>query len=1129
MEEEPSDPHEQQLFAVFKSCLTKGQKLLDRNGLLCLCDKLELEESHKDAILASLKVNTEEKCISFASFRDSFLALLGKSQESFAKERNNESKSSLCKSDTICTDSFKGNKQSETMSFQQKQMNKNFDQVAGNIWSNHDSYTVEDVNKFCNRTSILSKQMVELIFEKLDLDGDGLINFDEFLHFFQSANSKLREQLSICWTSHSSHDQPKSDHCKEFIHDQTGNVVRSAIIELWDLAGVSDPNSLLADLGFTAPTINIIELSNALSSELKLHRDVPHAGGAEEYIRLLRGALILYQEEIRNINSALEQTTRERDKLRCDLSEANDRAVTLAQEVDEHQARADAARDEQIRQLELRHSESLRLVREQLQAERESGLGSMEERLVASQMDEQRARAELARAHDEIEALDNENRSHVERLADLEAANAQLSRQIRELAIAKEQVESIETKENEQVSSLMAHIKRLQTEMKTLRDQNDELTSELESVKHRDNDAKSIVSSVEARSTISDENDGNASMPTTEVSDTEDEDKSQQQQPKRSKCPSRSKSKGDNHESKRSKSVPNESDCAGGSAGDANGSNVNKLSETVQEFRNILTSAKFCSDCSRFRDEVSSLISELELYQSSFKPSPGQEKRRRPVKNLANELEAEYKIRNNRSVSLRDLDMPPSEKFEFSKRISTSDDMIHDLDDDHFDGTCVKTVQNKTTLMDFLPRKDRDVSRSRLSYLNNFDTMAQRDLLKEQEEKHAAENKKLLDRVSELEKSLDQLRSEYEQCEDYWASKLDEERELFEQEQKISDDKFSELITKMAEYEEQFGPEKSHDGRLTPIDERVCLEQQYNDLEEEFERWREEAQQELAGKEQEIEDLKAKLAKESRSNLADMSVQFPDEHMRSMYPELYSALCSPREKADVSTLTPDKVDGIQGADRVEPKIESTYQCSQCHKPQNNNDGHKDPHQNSVGPKGDQKHRKNEGKGKDHHYHHHQKSDSEFKNLLKQKEKLKQEIIKLQSLKAMNVGNMYPMIGSNEQNIFSNLCAKLYAQEQREKYLQVFCHNQQKDHEKILEGTWKQHLLEIADLKLVIQATEEKLNLQIKLNREQSDKLTQADFLTKELFVENAQLSETIKRLEQHCQILSQNRIEPTPT
>lgn len=44
---------------------------------------------------------------------------------------------------------------------------------------------------------------------------------------------------------------------------------------------------------------------------------------------------------------------------------------------------------------------------------------------------------------------------------------------------------------------------------------------------------------------------------------------------------------------------------------------INRLGEIIQEFRNFLTSAKFCVECATMRTEVSSLISELELYQSS--------------------------------------------------------------------------------------------------------------------------------------------------------------------------------------------------------------------------------------------------------------------------------------------------------------------------------------------------------------------------------------------------------------------------------------------------------------------------------------------------------------------------------
>lgn len=43
------------------------------------------------------------------------------------------------------------------------------------------------------------------------------------------------------------------------------------------------------------------------------------------------------------------------------------------------------------------------------------------------------------------------------------------------------------------------------------------------------------------------------------------------------------------------------------------------------------------------------------------------------------------------------------------------------------------------------------------------------------------ENKTLKDKCEELESCLDMLRNEYEQCEEYWSSKLDEERKLFEE------------------------------------------------------------------------------------------------------------------------------------------------------------------------------------------------------------------------------------------------------------------------------------------------------------------------------------------------------------
>ena len=43
------------------------------------------------------------------------------------------------------------------------------------------------------------------------------------------------------------------------------------------------------------------------------------------------------------------------------------------------------------------------------------------------------------------------------------------------------------------------------------------------------------------------------------------------------------------------------------------------------------------------------------------------------------------------------------------------------------------------------------------------------------------EIKQLVERCKDLEKSWQLMKLEYENCEDYWASKLDEERQIFEQ------------------------------------------------------------------------------------------------------------------------------------------------------------------------------------------------------------------------------------------------------------------------------------------------------------------------------------------------------------
>lgn len=124
----------------------------------------------------------------------------------------------------------------------------------------------------------------------------------------------------------------------------------------------------------------------------------------------------------------------------------------------------------------------------------------------------------------------------------------------------------------------------------------------------------------------------------------------------------------------------------------------------------------------------------------------------------------------------------------------------------------------------------------------------------------STDNQKHVTRIKQLESSLELMQREYEACEDYWQGKLNEERQLYEDEQRISDEKFGELLKKMGEYEEQFSSStEKEDGRLSPIEEKCGLEQQYADLEAEADEFREKTRAILDQKSSEILELQEKL------------------------------------------------------------------------------------------------------------------------------------------------------------------------------------------------------------------------------------------------------------------------------
>ncbi|XP_047509743.1 blastoderm-specific protein 25D-like isoform X1 [Pieris napi] len=116
---------------------------------------------------------------------------------------------------------------------------------------------------------------------------------------------------------------------------------------------------------------------------------------------------------------------------------------------------------------------------------------------------------------------------------------------------------------------------------------------------------------------------------------------------------------------------------------------------------------------------------------------------------------------------------------------------------------------------------------------------------------HEAEISNLNAIITELEGSLDALRGEYERCEEYWAARLQRERD----EQRAADELLAELADKVAAYERQFASASRVAPPALPALPETALEDQYAQLEAEMQQLREETDARLA---RQAEDLSQK-------------------------------------------------------------------------------------------------------------------------------------------------------------------------------------------------------------------------------------------------------------------------------
>ncbi|XP_075974303.1 uncharacterized protein LOC142975386 isoform X2 [Anticarsia gemmatalis] len=172
-----------------------------------------------------------------------------------------------------------------------------------------------------------------------------------------------------------------------------------------------------------------------------------------------------------------------------------------------------------------------------------------------------------------------------------------------------------------------------------------------------------------------------------------------------------------------------------------------------------------------------------------------------------------------------------------------------------------------------------------------------RDLL-DAERKHDDEKRKLTALAKELEASLDQMKAEYDRCEEYWSGKLEEERDAYNEEQRLGDERLAELVAKIGEYERQFA---SAPAALPTIDERHSLEAQFTDLEDEFARYRRDKEAELRAAAAEAARLAERAAELERRLAEPAAVPGPRRRARDYHNPSYPR-AEPQRAAEVREL-----------------------------------------------------------------------------------------------------------------------------------------------------------------------------------------------------------------------------------
>ncbi|KAM5129022.1 ninein isoform 2-T2 [Mantella aurantiaca] len=209
--------------------------------------------------------------------------------------------------------------------------------------------------------------------------------------------------------------------------DGTGYGCVEDIIDMWHEEGLDNSQAILKALDFSLEgKINLAELTMTLENELLITKN-----------EIYQAALVSFRSEIRNLLEKVEQTVREKEKLRLDLEKNEKQKNLMALEVDDHHAAIERRNEYNLRKLDEEYKEKTSALKSELRKEREQIFQQtnrqrleLEQELEKVKVEENYLRDRLTLSIKENTRMENELLETTEKLVECETLTTKLQRSL---------------------------------------------------------------------------------------------------------------------------------------------------------------------------------------------------------------------------------------------------------------------------------------------------------------------------------------------------------------------------------------------------------------------------------------------------------------------------------------------------------------------------------------------------------------------------------------------------------------------------------------------------------------------------------------------------------------------------